>query len=280
MAIYLGENLVSVTGGEPVDSTIINQDIIVPSSANQQIIYPDQGYTGIGRVIINPIQLKKEVIRPDAELFQSWTYDKNIKADEGITIPAYTTSVTSLKSYTTLSSTTTLDTANYDYFLTYKYLAIPKYNISTIGTGRVEYYFAAYYYEYVNWTAHSIVNPLTSVSVGPVSCSNSHYRLLYYNETTLTAYSTTSHGVYLYHYAPSSSLSGNTLTIYSPYLRIRGNSTYFTQTYWEALTDIRYQYIIKMYRVPKGSLGYSGWTLEQEALSIINDVENNNGKLT
>ena len=278
MAIYLGENLVSATGGQPVNSTIVNENKIVNSGVTQQVILPDQGYTGIGQVTINPIQLKKEVIRPDAELFQSWTYDKNIKADESITIPAYTTSTTTLKSYITLSSTTTLDTTNYDYFLIYKYLAIPKYNISTVGTGRVEYYFAAYYYEYVNWTAHSIVNPSTSVSVGPVSCSNSHYRLLYYNGTTLTAYSSTSYGTYLYHYAPS--LSNNTLTIYSPYLRIRGSTNYFTQTYWEALTDIRYQYIIEMYRVPKGSLGYSGWALEQEALDIINSVENNNGKLT
>lgn len=278
MAIYLGENLVSATGGQPVNSTIVNENKIVNSGVTQQIILPDQGYTGIGQVTINPIQLKKVVIRPDAELYQSWTYDKNIKADEGVTIPAYTTSTTTLKTYATLSPTITLDTTNYDYFLTHRYLAIPKYSISTVGTGRVEYFLANYCYEYWNWTAHSLVDSSASVSVGPISNSNSSYRLIYYNGTTLTAYNSASYGVYIYNYAPS--LSSNVLTIYSPYLRIRGNATYFTQTYWEALTDIRYQYIIEMYRVPKGNLGYNGWIIEQQYQSMLNDIENNNGKLT
>lgn len=41
--------------------------------------------------------LKQIIIRPDAELMQSWKYDKRIIADEGITIPAYTTATQTLK---------------------------------------------------------------------------------------------------------------------------------------------------------------------------------------
>ena len=47
-----------------------------------------------------------------------------------------------------------------------------------------------------------------------------------------------------------------------------------------AMTDIRYQWIIQVYRAPKGNLNIDGWGQRQQILHIVDCVENNNMTLT
>ena len=62
--------------------------------------------------------IQRIVIRPDAELWQSWTYDKYIVADEGVAIPAYTTSAQTLKASEQLAEITA-DVEHDRYFTSY-----------------------------------------------------------------------------------------------------------------------------------------------------------------
>jgi hypothetical protein len=44
---------------------------------------------------------------------------------------------------------------------------------------------------------------------------------------------------------------------------MRGQANIFDQPFWEALTDIRFQYVYDLWKVPLGSLGYNGWQNQQ-----------------
>ena len=47
-----------------------------------------------------------------------------------------------------------------------------------------------------------------------------------------------------------------------------------------AVTDVRYQYKIEVWRAPRNNLNLNGWGLTNQWLIINNDVLNNNGTLT
>ena len=60
-------------------------------------------------------QIKFGVIRNDAELLRSYTYDKLLVKDLGITIPSYSTTSKTLVSSSSLSPTITMSYADYHY---------------------------------------------------------------------------------------------------------------------------------------------------------------------
>ena len=62
-------------------------------------------------------------------------------------------------------------------------------------------------------------------------------------------------------------------------MTIRGNTSYYTSTYFNATTDIRYQYVIQVYRAPKNTLNKDGWNITQGVKTIVDCVNNNNKKL-
>ena len=70
------------------------------------------------------------------------------------------------------------------------------------------------------------------------------------------------------------------MTVKSPALSTRGHTTYFTSTYMNAVTDVRYQYVIDVYRAPKNNFDLDGWGNAQNLLHVIDCVNNNNGTLT
>ena len=73
------------------------------------------------------------------------------------------------------------------------------------------------------------------------------------------------------------SVSSNKITaIRSPYVYIRGSATYCAATFYNEITDVRCQYKIELYRAPKNNLNLDGWGINQQILSIVNDVNNNN----
>lgn len=223
-------------------------------------------------------------IRPDAQLVKTYSYDKYIHADEEVTIPAYTTTLTTLKATAALSETYSISYTDYNWYVLLRTLTIPEYSISSKAKGRDEYHFTSTMYEVGDIDAnviHALVDPTkyyTSHSVA-LPATGVFGRLVYWSSgTALAAYNTSSYGVHQSIVAPT--LSSGVLTFNSPDLRVRGHTTYFTETYMNALTDIRYQWVIEVYRAPKANLNLNGWGQTMQAKHIINCVNSSTHKLT
>ena len=146
-----------------------------------------------------------------------------------------------------------------------------------------QFSYACVLYEVSEIPANSIralINPgkvITSRSVS-VPAMGAFGRIAYYSSgTTFTQYGTTSYGVVQAFVAPA--LSGAVLTMKTPNLNIRGHTTYLTSTYFNALTDIRYQWVMEIYRVPKGNLNLNGWGQGTQGMYILDCLYNNSQKL-
>lgn len=229
------------------------------------------------------VELMPFALRPDAELIQTYTFDQYAEADLGLTIPAYTTSAQSLKATANLSPTISVDLANYRYFVIERFLTIPQYSVTTKGKGRQEYTWCNYCYEVTRANANEFPTIIDSTkkitSVQNLISANSLYRLLYWTSSSAIAlYATNSYGAYQTPTSPS--ISGTTLTVKSPVLGVRGSTTYFTNTYMNALTDIRYQYVIDVYRAPVNNLGATGWEQDQLLQHMIDCIQSDGHILT
>lgn len=239
----------------------------------------DSIQTGGGTVNLVPF-----AVRPDAEKVSSYTYDKQLVKDEEIEMPAYSTSAKTLVASASLTPTVTLDFTNYTYIVAERMLAYPIYKEGTsIATGRMEYWLEAINYDLVEIpgnTLKSMANPekaMTSRITG-IFQGGAFYREIYWSSATaLTTYSTNAYGIYMTATAPS--VSSSTLTLKSPALAIRGHTTYLRSAVWSTIEDIRYQYIIDLYRAPKGNLNLDGWGDRQGVFHIV-DCINNGGTLT
>ena len=301
-------------------TTINNQDKTVTPTESTQIITKDNNtYTGLGTVTVNPIPsqykdtsdatatasdiwfgktaynssglitgtsaLTLGTIRPDAELIQTYTYDKLINEDEEITIPAYTTTATTLKASVNLSPTISLDYANYNYYVLERFLTIPIYNDTVKDTkakGRTEYCATSQLYEVAEIPANNfiaLVDGTTKYTSRTLTCTVQAFtRLLYWSSATaVTPYSTSAYGTYQAVTAPS--VSSGVMTVKSPGLGIRGHTTYFTSTFMNGLSDIRYQYVIEVYRAPKNNLNLNGWGSFQNLQKVIDCVNTTNHNL-
>ena len=206
------------------------------------------------------------IVRSDAELVEAYTYDKRINADEGVTIPAYTTTAQVLKASASLTPTVALDLANYNYYVCERFLAIPEYSVTTKGKGRAEYYVGVSTYDVCSveaGTMHALLEPTRVTTARTVGISAAALsRLLYYSSSSaVAAYNSASYAAYETANIPT--VNGTTLTLKSPALGVRGHTTYFTSTYMNALTDIRYQWRIEVWRVAKSDPDTDGWQLMQ-----------------
>lgn len=249
------------------------------------------GYTAhnyLGQPIVGTYQgssnptLKMGVIRPDAELIKTYSYDKYIVADEGITYPAYTTTSTTLKASADLTETITMSYTDYNYYILERMLSIPEYSVSTVGKGRCEYNICSYLYEIgevepnMFITLDGSAKKYTSRTVSVVG--NGMYREFYWSSgTAVAAYSTSAYGNFFTVTAPT--VASGVITLKTPVLGTRGHTTYFTNTYMNAITDVRYQWIIEVYRAPKNNLNLNGFGQTTHLAHIINCVNNNNKKL-
>ena len=223
-------------------------------------------------------------MRPDAQLVKTWSYDKKIVDDEGVTIGAYSTSAKTLLASQTLSDDTyTYSYSTHNAYLVIRMLAIPEYNVTTNAKGRVEYWESCCTYEFTDVPANtfkSILNPdhkYASRHIATISSGNCPKLIYYSAANTITPYGTASYGVYETVTAPS--VSSGKVTFKSPAFGIRGHATYLTSTYYNAITDIRYQYVADLYLAPKGGMNYDGFDISQSLVNIANDVNSNNGKL-
>lgn len=238
------------------------------------------GNQQVGASVVAP--LKEVILRPDAELVQTYTCDRLLVTDDEVTIPSYSTSSTTLLASAALTPTITLD-SNYNYFIRGKLLTIPIYSVTTKAKGRIEYSLSTTCYDIMEIpgnTIQSLLDGTKYASTLYIPASYSSTRLVYYSSgTAISIYSVaTAYGIYQTVTAPT--ISSGVLTINAPPVTIRGNTTYFTSTYYNALTDIRRQYIYKVYRAPKNNLNIDGWSGNQNFLSILNDVNSNSHTLT
>lgn len=228
------------------------------------------------------VELMPYVLRPDAELIQTYTYDKMLVEDEGLAVQSYSTTAKTLKAAANLSPTITVDVNNYHYYVVEKFLSIPEYNVTSKAKGRIEYQWCVYCYELARIQANEIatlVDPTKKITaVSNLWASNTLYRILYWSSSSaITLYASNGYGYYQTPTSPS--VSGSVLTIKSPALACRGNTTYFTSTYMNAVTDVRYQYVIDVYRA-SNNLNVNGWEQDQLLQHMVDCINSTNHDLT
>lgn len=218
-------------------------------------------------------------LRPDAELVKEWTFDQRLVADLGLEVPAWSTSNKVLQASLTLEAIRG-NSSEYRYFITERALTIPEYSIPDKAKGRFDYMAAAVGYEWIYHPSGDIVSIDGSKSYGQYSqmvVYTATYRTIYWaSATAITPYASNAYGVSQAFVAPTIS-SNRTIVIKSPSINMRGNATYFSQTYWEAMTDCRLQYIIELWRAPLDAV--DGWVVGSQFDRVFADVRNG-GTLT
>lgn len=268
------------------DLTSVADAIRAKGGTSADLAFPADFITAIGNISggSTPQPLTMGTIRPDATLVQSYTYDKWLIADEVLeSLPSYTTTSTTMVASSALTPTVTLDYATYDYFVLERFFTYPTYSVTSKAKGRVEYHVLSRAYEIAEVPGNNFIAFLdgtTKYASRTVTTADggAFQRLLYWSSATaVTPYSTGSYGTIQAAVAPT--VSSGVLTINSPNFNIRGNTTYFTSTYFNALTDIRYQYKIEVYKVPKTNT-VNGWTHTSQAAYILSCVNSSTRKLT
>ena len=226
---------------------------------------------------------KVGVIRPDAELVQRWSYDRLFVHDNEGTIPAYTTTATTLQNTEILTSTYQAS-SDYLYFICVRVLVIPQYNATKVQ-GYQEYHFFHQTYEYRR-IRENVIQAANGTKYGysysgsnAIANHGASYGVIYWkNNTEISAYLGTygAYGEYPSNPTVSSSL---VMTIRSPRFGIRGSSIYMTSDAWSHLTDIRMQYVVELYRVPNNNTSLDGWDSQMQAMKCI-ECFNNGGTLS
>lgn len=267
-----------------MSATITYKGVAIATVDNQTKTLNTSGcYMEDDVTVTDVVQLKNFALRPDAEIVKTWSYNVSAVNDWSLTIPSYSTSAQTVKATSAASETYTLDYDNYDYYVTERMLSIPTYSISTKGKGRVEYWAGAYAYEVVQIPANSIhalvdtTKYYTSRNV-TVSSVGAAYRSVYYSSgTAIGLYNNAVYSVVQTAVTPS--ISSGVLTMNTPNCTMRGSTSYFVNTYFNAITDIHYQWIAELWRVPKNNMNIDGWTSEQQLFHVIDCVDNTNHKL-
>lgn len=257
-------------------------DILLQGTTYQSVPYIDLPTTSRTTARFLEDVLKTGVLRSDAELVQTWSKDSMFVSTDGGTIPAYSTTAQTLIAGAELTPTVSLTYASYNYYVLVRTITIPSYNTATIEKSRNEYTIASAMYEIVEIPASTFKTldgskTYTARSPNVVSAGIAYRILLWSSATAVTAYSST-YGVHQIPTAPS--LSTPTLTLKNPSLQMRGSTTYLTQSVWETISDIRYQYVIELYRAPKNNLNLDGWGVYTQAMHIVDCVNNATHNLT
>ena len=258
------------------DADAIADDIVLGKTAyvnGVKLVGTGQGGSG------NPVIMG--VLRPDAEFVDKWTYDKMLVADEGLAIPAYSTSSQAIRAGQNIA-TYNGTPLTYRYFIVERCLTIPQYSISTFAKGREEYVFSVGVYEWIYNTAgqfRSLDGTKTygqysqMLAAGPVS------REVYWSSATAISLYTSNAYCLNQTLVQPTVASNKTITIKSPQIAIRGHATYLAQTFYEAITDARLQYVIELWRVPIEQDSVKGWAYTSLTDSVLDDIANG-GTLT
>lgn len=257
------------------------------------LVYPAGFISAIDGIQAGSPSLKFGALRPDAEVVKTWSRDYHIVDDDDVTIPAYTTTATTLQATESLTSDKySFDfDSSYDYCVIQRALVIPEYDTQTRTAGCNEYFFVCGQSELsINYKREiqSLDGTMeSSVVTNSLGSMNSVSRTVSHGSTFTSGYgdlviSTSSYGVYCTLNNPTVSTSATraTFTAKTPSVLIRGNTTYMTQTFFDALTDARVQYIIQIWRAPKTEGVISGWQHKSQMDHVLSCINNNNCKLT
>ena len=237
-------------------------------------------------ITTNVPQMQRSVLRPDAELVETWSYDKLWIAEEGETLPAYSTTAQTLKASEELEVTHEWDLDNYKYFVLIRGLVIPIYNTDRIARGRVEWSSSNAAYELLYSPAETFralvdsTKSYDSTVIGWNPAGYMCYRMPYFTNSAgiVSVYSGTGFGVWINMMQPT--YTGGVLHINSPSFTLRCQANILDQPFYEAFDDIRFQWVIELWREPVGSLTYNGWIANQELDRILECVYSTNHKLT
>ena len=227
------------------------------------------------------VPLTLGTIRPDAELVKTVTYDKKLLEDSVISSwPSYSTSAQTLVAAGDVGTyQCDLDTYNYSVLLFM--LCKPTYNTATNAKGRLEYWMGSYLYDLCDIPANSFVaaSGKQYASRNIVFSGNATGREFYWTSgSAVNVYSTASVGIYMTATVPTIAADG-LLTLKSPAIAVKGSGTYFSSTYFGAVTELRCQYILKVYRAPKGNMNLDGWMATMMAKHVMDCINNNSGTL-
>ena len=259
-------------------------DAIREKTGSSDTYTPAEMSEAISDISTGTIVLKPGVLLPAFESVKKWSYDKYLHEDEEITIPAYTTTSTTLIASAASTTTYTCDFDTYHYLVSIRMLTIPEYSVTTVGKGRQEYGLNGAIYEITNTPANTmsaIFDPtlkITSDTRATFSAGNFVGIVYYSNGTTLARYASAAYGYNQTVTAPA--VSGSTLTLKSPTFITRGHTTYFTSTYMNKVTDVRYQYIQAVFRIKKNEYNLSGWSLMTQWQKMLTDTLSNSHTLT
>lgn len=226
--------------------------------------------------------VKSFVIRGDAELVQSYGADELLVTDRETAIPAYSTSAKTIITGASLTPTITLDYANYNYYVDLRTLVVPIYDTTTKQKGRCDYTINSYHYEVIEVPANEILTidrakiVNTSRSVAVTALGSMGREVYWTSATAVTNVTNSTYGAQCTAQAPT--VSSGVLTVKAPSYSIRGSTTYMTSGAWGHMTDIRYQWIIDVWRAPKGNTD-DGWQHTTNLRHVLANVRTD-GTLT
>ncbi len=181
---------------------------------------PDQMAGAITSIAGGASVLKLGIMRPDAELVQTWSYDTWLVEDEEISVPSYNTSAVTVRASKSMTGTYTVDSTNYDYYILERMLTIPKYSDNTKAKGRVDYHIGSCAYELVTFPANTIPSldgtKKYTTMTRAMYPTGAYYRSVYWSSgTAITAYSTSAYTTSQIAVAPTISSDG-AITINTP----------------------------------------------------------------
>lgn len=286
MAIYLGNKKVAV-------NRIINVGTLIP----EKLVIDQNGtYTAPAGTAYTPVEvnisgmnLNAIAIRPDAQLIKTFTADQMAGADlnKNVRATGYSTSnVNIITAGATLDNTEyAYDSTNYDYFVAIRTLTIPQYGDIGVGKGMTDQAWCVAGYSFFqppsgqyNYRSAQTGWGYSNTAIQVIGYAA--YKTLYWNSETALALTTdATYGIIQIPTAPL--ISNNKIRIRNPVMRWRGNTSLFSETYYNFLNDIRVQYVIEIYRAPKNNLNINGWGLEEQFSRLIHaTTQTNDLKLT
>lgn len=229
------------------------------------------------------------VIRPDAEITYTISADRMVRLDDGITIPAYSTSSqTVLAGTSTTIASSYFDLNTYDYFVLVRCVTIPVYNTLTPSKARPAYALYCACVEIVNIPANTYKAKNGNLQdVAYASRNNTCVKLVrpmlvyWSSASAISVASTSSYGIAQSNgdfTLSSATAASPSLTFTTPTVTMRGSSTYFNSTNWGDISDINYKYKIELYRSPKTN-STQGWALSQ-ILKNLAPIGTNGGTIT
>ena len=217
-------------------------------------------------------------IRGDAELIFSKTEDDMLVADLGLSLGTYTTSTRTLQASTVIE-TITPDWTKYAYFATIRYFFSPIYSNTTKSKGRLDYCLGADHREIMSTVGGTLksLDGSKTYNTGIYASGNSPYRnlMVYWTSATTLSVANGTYGIYRTFSAPT--VAATSLKFNSGTIAVRGSSTYFSQTNWEAVTDVRLQTVFEFWRAPITEV--NGWATTSQIYHVA-DCINNGGDLT